>query len=67
MLKSIFCLFGKHSIARDRVWHDGFDYRTTCLGCNKPLIRDVRVWRLFDDEADTKVARDPHPKSEPTE
>jgi hypothetical protein len=63
MFRTLLCAFGKHSIARNRVWHDGFDYRTSCLTCKRALIRDIRHWRVFDAVRDANVTRDLHPKS----
>ena len=43
------CVLGKHRRDRKRVWHDGYDYRSYCSGCGKPMISELEGWRLAKD------------------
>ncbi|MEZ0244985.1 MAG: hypothetical protein ACAH11_16535 [Sphingomonas sp.] len=51
------CAFGKHQRDRRRVWHDGYDYRSYCGGCGKPMLRKTDRWHLIDAH--------PTPREEP--
>ena len=58
MFGALTCLFGKHTRDPDRVWNDGLDFRSSCMSCSKPMIKDVdRGWRLFDGEQDFDLQR----------
>lgn len=62
-MKSLVCKVKGHRINRRRVWHDKFDFRTTCDRCGAPLIRDEEEgWREFDSDRDMLVDRKAHPK-----
>lgn len=54
------CLFGRHTPIRSKVWDDGFNLRSKCAGCHKPMLKDHRGWRLFAPE-DHRAGRLPHP------
>lgn len=45
------------------VWHDTLDFRSQCVRCQLPMIRDdLRGgWRLFDSVSDQVADRVPHP------
>jgi len=57
----LLCLIRGHNIDRLRVWHDGFDHRTTCRRCGSPLIKDSEEWRPFSSDTDMDPRRKPHP------
>jgi hypothetical protein len=41
-------IFG-HRRQRNKVWHDGVDYRAPCMSCGIALVRDMDgKWRPFD-------------------
>ncbi|MCP5383591.1 MAG: hypothetical protein H6920_08115 [Sphingomonadaceae bacterium] len=61
MVRSLICKFAGHSIDRQRVWHDGRNFRCKCQSCGKPMLRDRNGWREFDLDADVDVTRAPHP------
>ena len=57
-------LFG-HSVDKGRVWFDNLNFRTSCLRCRRPLLRDDKGWRLFDSATDLPKGgpgRKPHPR-----
>lgn len=62
MMKSLMCLAKGHSVNRNRVWHDGRNYRTSCTRCSTELLRDRDGWRMFDEHADGVKGRLPHPR-----
>lgn len=51
----LICMVRGHRRSKN-VWHDTLDYRSKCIHCKIPLIRDVDGWRPFDPE------RDHHPE-----
>ncbi|TIX50332.1 hypothetical protein [Alteraurantiacibacter aquimixticola] len=62
MLQYLFCTFGKHAIARDRVWFDGVDYRTKCRCCARALHRGDKGWTKARPEVLGDSHRLPHPR-----
>lgn len=43
------CFFGSHEPDRNRVWHDGLDFRAPCRGCGEPMVKTIETgWRRFD-------------------
>jgi len=62
VLKDLICRFRGHQVARNRVWNDGLDFRTSCARCGIPLVRDGG-WRVFDSERDANERRAAHPHS----
>lgn len=64
MFKSVVCKVAGHRVNRRRVWHDKFDFRTSCDRCGAPLIRDdADGWREFDSDRDHLAGRMAHPSS----
>ena len=63
MLKNLLCQIVGHKVNRRRVWHDRFNFRTSCDRCSAPLLRDRHQWRLFDTERDANLERAAHPHS----
>ncbi|MXO90666.1 hypothetical protein [Pontixanthobacter aquaemixtae] len=61
MIKSLFCMVTGHRVNRNRVWHDGRNFRTKCTQCREPMIRELGEWRRFDLESDADETRQPHP------
>ena len=59
---SIVCKCLGHRVDRRRVWNDGIDFRTSCVRCARPLLRDDPGWRAFDPDRDSHENRSPHPK-----
>ncbi len=58
MISKMKCLIGHHSPDRARVWNDGVNFRSSCKGCRRSMIRDVHAgWRLFDSERDLSLNR----------
>lgn len=57
MLKRIGCLFSRHEINRHRVWHDGIDFRTRCVNCDRQMVRTEKGWRAFDPYAHADARR----------
>lgn len=57
MLTTLICKLSDHKIARNRVWHDRFNYRTKCRRCGKPLIRSRKGWSIYSDDGDTARRR----------
>lgn len=55
---SIFCVFG-HRLNRNKVWHDGLDYRSRCVRCEAPMIRETRSdrWRVYNPARDDDPGR----------
>ena len=62
MLKNFICRIRGHLVARNRVWNDGIDFRTSCARCGMPLVRDGG-WREFDIARDASERRAAHPYS----
>ncbi len=63
MIKPLMCLAKGHSVNRNRVWHDGRNYRSRCTVCSRPLLRDHGNWRKFDLQEDASEARELHPRT----
>ncbi|HEY6814713.1 MAG TPA: hypothetical protein VI168_04155 [Croceibacterium sp.] len=61
MLNNLICRFRGHLVARNRVWNDDVDFRTSCARCGTPLVRDGG-WRVFDSERDASTRRAEHPR-----
>jgi hypothetical protein len=55
----IVCKLLDHSRDRNRAWHDGIDWRSSCVRCNALLIKDEGIsrWRAFDRENDFSTER----------
>lgn len=62
MIKSLLCLAKGHTVNRNRVWHDGQNFRTRCASCNTQMLRDRNGWRKFDESTDSGKGRLPHPR-----
>lgn len=62
MIFSFICRLSGHHIRRNRVWHDGLDFRTNCTRCQRPLIKRDQEWRAFDMKRDPDTRRKPHPR-----
>ena len=45
---SLLCGVLGHRRKRNKVWHDGVDYRAPCVRCGIPMVRDMTGWREFD-------------------
>jgi hypothetical protein len=46
---ALLCRLWNHRRQRNKVWHDGVDYRAPCARCGLPLVRDIGgEWRPFD-------------------
>jgi hypothetical protein len=63
MLMRLICKYAGHKVNRQRVWDDGYAFRTNCTRCDTPLIRDLNSWRPFDPAIDANPARRQHPRS----
>jgi hypothetical protein len=72
----IICKLRGHSRDSHRAWHDGIDWRSSCVRCDTPLIKDEAInrWRAFDPEKDFSSQRrgkpdrvDPHDPRRPHE
>jgi len=61
MIASLLCRLRGHAVNRRRVWHDGYDHRTSCQRCSTELIRYSDGWREFDPKRDGVVPRKGHP------
>lgn len=61
MILSPVCRLWNHKVNRQRVWHDGLNFRTKCVLCRSLLIREHAGWREFDADRDHNEARQPHP------
>jgi hypothetical protein len=48
MFRQLLCLFIGHRINRNRVWHDGLDFRTRCQRCKVPMLREDKGWVKFN-------------------
>lgn len=46
VLQLLKCVTGSHHRSRKLAWHDGSSYRSWCTGCNKPMIRMAKDWRI---------------------
>lgn len=64
MLRSLVCKITGHKISRNRVWHDGLNFRTDCTRCDKNMLREQSGWREFKPENDTDMRRGGHPNGE---
>lgn len=62
MLRTLRCNLRGHEIDRERVWDDGFNHRTTCTRCDRPLLRLNRVWQVFEPQRDGDPRRKAHPR-----
>jgi hypothetical protein len=58
----MFCLIAGHKHSHN-VWHDGIDFRSRCRRCNRPMVRALNGWRLWDG-GDFDVGRKGHPLSD---
>lgn len=54
-------MLGKHRRDRKRVWHDGYDYRSYCRGCGKPMVSELEGWRPAKDSPKPKPRTDTRP------
>jgi hypothetical protein len=56
---SIICKLRGHIRDAHRAWHDGIDWRSSCVRCDAPLIKDESIngWRAFDRENDFRTSR----------
>nr|WP_137678001.1 hypothetical protein [Parerythrobacter lutipelagi] len=61
MFRKLVCSVSGHSINRNRVWHDGLNFRCKCQSCGTPMLRDRNGWREFDFEQDAAEHRASHP------
>ena len=61
MFGRVVCEAVGHKVARDHVWYDGIDFRTSCRRCSEQMIRGSQGWREFDDGRDAGYDRAPHP------
>lgn len=62
MIGAALCFVGHHSPNRRKVWNDGLDFRSSCVGCGRPMIRSFHGWRLFDNDRDALIERDAKPQ-----
>ena len=46
----VWCRFGKHLRDRRAAWFDGSVWRSTCIGCKRPMYREFDGWHMADDE-----------------
>jgi hypothetical protein len=64
MRGTIACLVSGHKVNRNKVWHDGSDFRTNCVRCDRDLLRDsAHGWRVFEQDRDGAIPRNPHPRA----
>lgn len=61
MLRKLVCSILGHSINRNRVWHDGVDFRTACRRCQAPMVRENDGWQRFNP----KTHGEDRPRSRP--
>jgi hypothetical protein len=61
---SLMCRLLGHRIAKNHVWHDNVDFRTSCKRCGEPMLRDQHGWRPFDRDGDFELARRGKPHGE---
>ncbi len=47
------CFISGHRIAKDRVWHDGHNFRTDCKRCGTAMIRRMNGWQPYMSSSDT--------------
>lgn len=51
ILQLVSCAMGRHRRDRHSVWHDGDSFRSTCIGCGVPMVRDFHGWHVLSDAA----------------
>ncbi|RIA36761.1 hypothetical protein DFR49_4049 [Hephaestia caeni] len=54
------CSFGKHQRDRRAAWFDGSVWRSSCVGCKRPMYREFDGWHLSDGEPPPGIAHDHH-------
>jgi len=57
MFESVICRLRGHRANRRKAWHDGVDFRSKCIRCDHPMIRDSHGWHP-EDEADANTDPD---------
>jgi len=60
---NLLCKVRGHKRDRHRVWFDKLDWRTDCVRCKLPLVKDHRTqaWRSLNPEEDSLVGRKAKP------
>jgi hypothetical protein len=58
------CAFRGHLRDTRRTWHDRIEWRSSCVRCGVPMIKDraMNRWREFDREKDYSTARKGKPE-----
>jgi len=57
VFETILCRLKGHRANRRKAWHDGIDFRSTCVRCGRAMIRDGGGWRPLV-EADEHSGRE---------
>ncbi len=60
VLQLLRCRLGKHQRDRRAAWFDGNVWRSTCVGCKRPMYREFDGWHLSDGEPPSGFAPDHH-------
>jgi hypothetical protein len=47
------CALGMHRRDRNNVWRDERHYRSVCIGCGKPMVRNFDRWRISSDSGNS--------------
>ena len=55
IVQRVYCIFGKHHRNRHSVWHDGTSFRSVCMGCRVPMVRDFHGWHVLGAEDQAAV------------
>lgn len=54
------CALGKHVRDRRAAWFDGNLWRSTCVGCKRPMVREFDGWRMADEEPPSRTPPHDH-------
>ncbi len=56
LIQLLFCRFGNHHRDKHRSRYDGTRFRSTCTGCQQPMVRHPDGWKLATrDEMPTAI------------
>jgi len=59
-LSELLCRVFGHKRDAQRVWHDELDFRSHCIRCDAPMMREpAGKWRPFDPATDDNPLRQP--------
>src|SRR3546814_9589058 len=60
VLQLLRCRLGKHQRDRRAALFDGSVWRSTCVGCKRPMYREFDGWHMSDGEPPPGLAHDHH-------